>query len=109
MEAQNITLIREDTELFKRSGRPGELGTNPNVNPLLREFEIPFNHNTEVLRFFQRGDNEGRDHVRNRILELQRYVFRSVPWSASTFVGKMVSILCTKDYRLEKAFPSERS
>ena len=106
--AQNQSQLKKDIEVFKRTGRPGELGSNPAVNPLLRLYSIPFNSNAEVKRFFRTSEDETEEDALGRVLELQRWLFRNITYGQANFILKMASMLMTKEYRLRKNYPTQR-
>ena len=106
--SSNMAEMYADMSSYKVSGRPGELGVLPSMNPLLRDFNIPFEDDEEVRRFFTRGPTETKEKVTHRQLELQRYITTQHAYSHSNFVNQMVQLVMTKKYRLAKSYRSER-
>ena len=73
-----------------------ETAHNPLLNPLLSTY-VPFDSQTSVNTFFDSQD---------RIVALQRYVRKNVKWDQSSFVRRMLRLICTMEYRYEHAYPA---
>ena len=75
-----------------------ETAHNPLLNPLLSTY-VPFDSQTSVNTFFESQD---------RIVALQRYIRENVTWDQSSFVRRMLRLICTLEYRYEHSYPGAK-
>lgn len=83
-----------------------DVGINPLLNESLRKF-LPFTDDHNVNAFFDIGDDETIEDTRERLLLLQRYILGTTLWNPSTFVYRMVRLICSKDYRRTHFYPGK--
>ena len=93
----NAEILRH-MKRFHKPMEEDEKGISPILNEELRRV-LPFNSNVDVAAFFNTGPTENPEDTRARLLLLQRYVVSQVSWSVSTFVYRMVRLICSKNYR----------
>ncbi len=94
---EKVDVIKRSVTKYDRPVTMGELRSNPDLNPWLQGY-LPFNEQALVADFFESQD---------RNYELTRYVLASISWDPSHFVPRMVSALCTEDYRIKYSFPGK--
>ncbi len=91
--------LRRVMTKYDRPVHQQELMANPDLNPYLAGY-IPFDDPLLTQEFFESQE---------RIYALNRYVTDKIRWDPSTFIPRLVDLICTPSYRIKFSFPGKQT
>ena len=94
---EKLDIIRRAVTKYDRPINMGQLRSNPDLNPWLQGY-IPFGEQAIVLDFF---------NSQERSFELTRWILDTIKWDYNSFCQRVVSTLCTPEYRIQYSYPGK--